>query len=85
MLELVEGVPFDQVEDSRNGVLGEGFVTVRSVEKSNEDSGLTHDENRDAPNMVRAGISGVFVADRRQRSTRVDFSKNELGIDSTSS
>ena len=69
MLELVEGVPLDEVEDSRNGVLGEGFITVRSVEKSDEDRRITHDEDRNTPYLMRASILGVFVADRCQRST----------------
>jgi hypothetical protein len=85
VLELVERVPFDQVENSRNGVSSEGFVAIWSIEESNEDRRLTHDEDWDAPHVVRAGISGVLVADRRQRSTRVDFGENGFGIDSASS
>ena len=82
MLELVQCFPPDEIENAFHGVLSEGLVAVGSIEEADENCGLADDEHRYAPNVVRLGVAGVFVADGGERATGLHLGEDRVRIDS---
>ena len=83
VLELVEDVPSDQVENALDRVCGKRFVSLGSIEESDEHGGFSDDEDRHPPHLVRSGVPSVLIANRRERPSRVDFGHHRIRVDST--